>query len=597
MKINKKILAAAAATLIVLVASVLVFIFTRSTASENSESENVSIEEDNPDISDSTLLIYLCGSSLETTGGFATANIKEMLDATISDDVNIVIETGGTKKWRGFGIESEKIGRYSIRDGNLVKVGEADLAGMGKSSTLSDFIKWGTETYPAKKTSLILWNHGGGFVKGACYDELFSGDWLTVDEITSALSACGLKQKLAFIGFDACKMACFDTAVSISPFADYMIASQDLEHSGGWDYKVIAENLGREDFYEKVLGSYGEKHSTKGYYTLSCTDLSKIEKLRETLHKIISAISGTDGIENLSDALDSADIIESASNGYYDFGAISTFYGIETDFSDIVKTENSPSKRNASGLNLMFPSDENQLQSYLPVCQDGIYKSFLENYFAKDTAEKFCFENNGFSDNERLSFTIQNGSEKYIRRMEYVLGAIDIDNQVYYRMGVDNDFKNYGNTYSVNFTGKWVYFGGYALTCEIMTEKNGCTVFSSPVKINGSEANLIFTYNGLTRKVKLNGYVRTQDSTGRIMTLAENDEVSILYYKMDSDETAEYGKFTYDSNSKIEIKQLPDYYYVFQGVVTDIYGDVHYTKTAVAKITDGKMEIEGFFAQ
>ena len=33
-------------------------------------------------------------------------------------------------------------------------------------------------------------------------------------------------------------------AASISPFADYMIASQDLQHAGGLDYKVIAENLG-----------------------------------------------------------------------------------------------------------------------------------------------------------------------------------------------------------------------------------------------------------------------------------------------------------------------------------------------------------------
>ena len=566
-----------------------------SESSQSMDSDVTSSGRQETDLAEYTLLIYMCGSSLETTGGFASANITEMLGAEISDGVNIIIETGGTKKWRGYGIESNEIGRYEISDGELVKVGETALSGMGDSSTLTDFVKWGTENYPAEQTSLIFWNHGGGFVKGACYDELHSGDWLTADEIVTALTACGLEKKFAFIGFDACKMACFDTAASINPFADYMIASQDLEHSGGWDYKILAESLGAEDFYDKVLTSYGAKHSSKGYYTLSCTDLSKIDRLYDTLHEIVAAVSTKDGAEKLSDALDSADIIESGSGSYYDFGAVARFYGIDADFSDIIKVENSPSKKTASGLNLMFPSDEAKLDSYLPVCRDEVYKSFLEGYFSKESAEEFCFENKGFVENGLFCFSIAPGAEKYIRKVEYELGAIDTENSVAYRMGIDNDIKQSGDTFTINFSGRWVYFGGYALNCEIMSKKNDFTVFCSPVKINGAEAKLIFTYNGASRTVKLNGYVFCDDVTGRIMTHAENDEVAVLFYDMDSDNPAEYGSFVYTADCTVEIRQLPDYYYVYQGIITDIYGNEHYTDIAVMKITDGNTEIEEIF--
>lgn len=593
MKINRKILVIVGAVLLVLGISAAIFLLTRNTAQQGSVSTETSVSEEKPPLSKATLLIYMCGSSLETTGGSATANIREMLGARVDDGANIVIQTGGARKWRGFDIPNDKLARYSVKGGELVKVGETALANMGKAETLADFVQWGTQAYPAEETSLVLWNHGGGFVKGACFDELFSGDSLTVMEIAVALQECCLEKKLAFICFDACKMACFDTAVSISPFADFMIASQDLEHAGGLDYRVIVENLGESDFYEKVLRGYAEKHGNKGYYTLSRTDLSQLDKLRETLHKTVSAMSEKDGEAKIPEALQSADIIENSSNGFYDFGIFANYFGVETGISEVVQTENSPSKQTASGLNLLFPADEKQLQSYLPICTDEVYKSFLENYFTKNSAMEFSFDDKGFSDGERLCFTVKSGAEKYIRRMEYTLGAVDLENDAYYQMGTDNDFSQHGSTFSVNFTGRWVFFGGYPLSCRIMTEKNNFTVYRSPVRINGADAELIFTYNSSTRKAKLNGYVLTGDITGRILTLAENDEVVVLFREMESDTPAEYAKFTYTADCALEIKTLPDGYYIFQGIVTDIFGNTHHTNIAVTKITGGKSEIDG----
>ena len=46
-----------------------------------------------------TLMIYMCASDLESDGGYATNDISEMLNATVDEKINLIIETGGTKEW------------------------------------------------------------------------------------------------------------------------------------------------------------------------------------------------------------------------------------------------------------------------------------------------------------------------------------------------------------------------------------------------------------------------------------------------------------------------------------------------------------------
>ena len=42
---------------------------------------------------------------------------------------------------------------------------------MTKPDTLSSFIQWCHENYPANRMELIFWDHGGGSVSGYGYDE------------------------------------------------------------------------------------------------------------------------------------------------------------------------------------------------------------------------------------------------------------------------------------------------------------------------------------------------------------------------------------------------------------------------------------------
>ena len=134
---------------------------------------------------------------------------------------------------------------------------------MGEAETLTDFLKWGQEKYPTNHNMLILWDHGGGSAKGVCFDENYSFDALTLTELNSALKKAKLKNKYDIIGFDACLMASIETAYTVNDYAKYMIASEEIVPSGGWDYKSVvtafASGKSEKKIGRQICNSYMQK--------------------------------------------------------------------------------------------------------------------------------------------------------------------------------------------------------------------------------------------------------------------------------------------------------------------------------------------------
>ena len=177
-----------------------------------------------------TVMLYLNGADLESDGGMATQDLREILNATLSDKVNVVIQTGGTRKWQTSAIASDHSQRFIVENGGLTLVddslGQLDIT---DPQTLEDFINFCNTNYPANRNMLILWNHGSGAVYGFGYDEHVD-DYnaaLTLDEIQSAIRNTGVKFEM--IGFDACLMGGLETACAFYDTADYLIASEDFE--------------------------------------------------------------------------------------------------------------------------------------------------------------------------------------------------------------------------------------------------------------------------------------------------------------------------------------------------------------------------------
>ena len=150
---------------------------------------------------DHTLLIYMCGSDLESSRGYASQNLEEILSANLPKNVNIVIQTGGSESWHNPNISSEHIGRYEVKNSKLTQLSSLQQENMGDGETLLSFLNFAKDSYPSDKTSLILWDHGGGTLGGVCFDENYGLDSLSLNELEYALDEANID--FEFIGFEA----------------------------------------------------------------------------------------------------------------------------------------------------------------------------------------------------------------------------------------------------------------------------------------------------------------------------------------------------------------------------------------------------------
>lgn len=280
-----------------------------------------------------TILIYLCGTDLESNGlGYATGNLQELFDVTYNENVKIIVQTGGTIDWQQPGIKPDRLERFIVEDGGLKKVGEAKLASMGDGNTLYEFLSWGVHAYPADRTGVILWDHGSGSIGGVVYDEVYSYDSLSLLEMDDAFRRVYYEMDcdFEFIGFDACLMATIEVANIAASYANYMIASQEYEGGAGWDYDVFAQYLvdtptaNGMQVGTVICDSFAEKscaESESTDYTLSVIDLDKVDKLLYAFDTVA---------KKMSESTNKPEIVSELAKGAFAsdrFGAYSEYEG------------------------------------------------------------------------------------------------------------------------------------------------------------------------------------------------------------------------------------------------------------------------------
>ena len=180
-----------------------------------------------------TLMIYMCGSNLESEYGSASADIREIESSGFAkDDITVLVMMGGSKTWQ-INPDSDETVIMEIAAGRHRIVWRSGQLNMGSEETLTKLLDFGADKYPADDYALILWDHGGGPLEGVCWDELFSMDSLTLEELTGGIRSAYLMKKLCWIGFDACLMGSAEVASAVAPYAEYMIASQETEPAAG----------------------------------------------------------------------------------------------------------------------------------------------------------------------------------------------------------------------------------------------------------------------------------------------------------------------------------------------------------------------------
>ena len=359
-----------------------------------------------------TIMVYMCGTDLESRSAMASKDIQEMLAAGVGDKVNLIIYTGGCKKWQNNIISNSVNQIYQVKGSNLVCL-ESDMgkAAMTAPDTLTDFIKYGASNFPADRYELIMWDHGGGSISGYGYDEKYaSSGSMNLSGINKALKASGVE--FDFVGFDACLMATVETALVVANYSDYMIASEETEPGIGWYYtdwlKALNANtsMPTTDIGKNIIDTFTSAcaQAAQGQKTtLSLIDLAELQAtvpaelasfskdtsdlIANNEYKTVASARGNTREFATSNKLDQVDLIDFAGRIGSDEGK-----ALADALLGCVKYNRTGSNMtNAYGLSIYFPYKktskvDSMVDTYAAIGMDSDYTKCIQSFASMEVA-------------------------------------------------------------------------------------------------------------------------------------------------------------------------------------------------------------------
>ena len=272
-----------------------------------------------------TVMLYLCGSNLETNYGMVTWNLVQLMNAEVSPDLNVVVLTGGSDEWQTeaeYLEGAEAIGVDQHVQAWIVSGKNAENAenGHGKMTLLADwpaeyasalmsdgqtlqaFINYAAANYPAEIYDLVLWDHGGGPHGGFAVDDYdITGSTMSVSSIARAVKNSAV-DKFCIIDFDACLMSSAEIAAILSEYTDYLIVSSETEPGYGQEYttwfnalsanpRINGFDLGKI-IVDAYVAFYSDENS-EGYGQTGILAVIDIKNFRERLVPQLTRLAET----------------------------------------------------------------------------------------------------------------------------------------------------------------------------------------------------------------------------------------------------------------------------------------------------------------
>ncbi len=429
-----------------------------------------------------TIMIYMCGTDLESRSGMASNDMAEMLNANLSDKINILIYTGGCGMWKTTGISNQVNQIYRVSNGKLERLVDDDGDKvMTDPKTLTSFIKYCAKNYPADRMDLIFWDHGGGSISGYGYDEKHKNSGsMDLAGINKALSDAGVT--FDFIGFDACLMATLETDLMISQYADYMIASEETEPGIGWYYTPWLNELSKNtsmptlEIGKNIVDGFIEECNRKcpgQKTTLSVVDLAEF---KTTVPAKLSAFSAdtseiikSDDFKKVSDAragarefatssgIDQIDLVNFANT----IGTNEAKELSDALLSAVKYNRTASSMTNAYGVSIYFPYKKankvkSVVASYGDIGMDAEYGKCIQSFAGLEASGQISAGGSGNPLGSLLGFG-QSGSTSGTEAIGQLLGQFLGGRSV---PGVDEedygDIMNNADVYDVDQAASYV---------------------------------------------------------------------------------------------------------------------------------------------
>lgn len=553
------------------------------------ESSKISLETTH---SDWAVYWYLCGSDLETNYGSATTDLMEMLEVQLPENVNVVIQTGGACEWQNYDMDADKTQRWVYNSEGLFLIDEKESQNMGLAETLQEFLEFANTYYPADKVAVTFWNHGGGSVTGAAFDENYAYDSLNLEEMYQAFDAVWPADTenpaLELIGFDTCLMATIDVASTFQNFSKYLVASEELEPGNGWLYSgwigALADNpsmdgaeLGRaicDTYYEGC-----EQVGTEAQTTLSLTDLTKLTPLLEAYESfgqeaLMAAVEDSGFFAQLARAAKESENYggntrEQGYSNMVDLGhfarstawMLPTAQKVQDALEDCVLYQVSGAYRTeATGLSCYYSynGDIKDFNKYADLGTGTAFKHLysyglngemseegqeyleafdIEQYVDVPALYDMGWEGKGLGLNDEGTSYLELGPEAYdvLASIGFTLFYVDEENDLMLHLGTDNDIEadwDNGIFYD-NFRGVWGAIDEHLVYMELSFEGEDYNLYSVPILLNGEEYNLQVVYDFLEEEWSILGAVKGLEVSGMAskMTrvLKEGDVITTIW--------------------------------------------------------------------
>jgi hypothetical protein len=557
----------------------------------------------NAQVAATTVMIYLDGSDLESKGAEATANLKQMMAATLSDNVNVIITTGGADKanpndpvpdWR-------TLRRYALRNGKLELLADLGKKDMMEAGTLTDFIVWAKTNFPANSYHLIFWDHGSAYA-GYGVDENFDKQKsMTLPVMRSALEQARAQTGIHFdmIGFDACLMASTEVAYALAPYADYLAASEELEPGSGWDYKAVLSSLAQNpgmnggQFGRIIADGYlasqqrssaqqraeGNATAEDEFLTFSVVDLSRMDAVASSLESFAKALTAyvQKSPENwvavakqraLSPSFGGDTTKQDGAMDAVDLGAFAdrlASNNIVPETSRILSAAvrqavmyraNGAQAALAAGMSIYFPlrqiNDTIYKENFAAIDFPEEYKSFLRSYIAYPSQQPDVLS----VDISRSTAAILNASVQStfgVQSATLVLTTRDPEDGNVIRITAAQPIDIGPNSHgiSASMDSGWIFLNGHSVsafkTSEEERENGGKKVtfgtYSVPAFLGGEPVSLIFERNMDSNDFRFIEAWDDSDSpgAGRLVDVNRDTVITLAHVKYDVSKKAYAG--------------------------------------------------------
>ena len=458
------------------------------------EDELEEVEKSNKKVTSRTIMVYVAGNNLESEAKIATAELESFDYSTLANNnTKVYIYTGGTKYWWNNYILPTEEAIYELTASGYEKKKVYSLGNIARVNGLTNFLNYCYENSKTDAYDLIFDDHGGASA-GVIWDEN-NGDHLELAEIKSALknSPFNSKNKLEMIIFRTCLNATVEVASVLYPYADYMLASEEITWGNAYYPLISVYNdvtidttpvdvskafITRYDNFLKDMNAYYRQSDSTyedKHVSYSIVDLTKIPGLIKKMNTFFAKVDVNKNYNDIAriranlyqygvndqatgvssyDAVDLYELVDGL-KGYNSSAADDILKYIQNE----VVSYNWANTDHSHGLTVFFPFTSGDNREYflgvynqIPVSKNykNVINQFYKNQISASYSYSFDLSNNEIKESENeYKIKLTKKQQKYFAKAGYVVFDKNEDgtySMVYKGIDAKLDKKGYVST-------------------------------------------------------------------------------------------------------------------------------------------------------